>query len=291
MEIDESIEEIVNGLSVTSQQEKDWQELKNLFKKMDAWGECYSQSVDFFEAKNILDVLKKLRDNFYYTDLIEDENASGGEKGQFSNIIKLSRLDGDVLDMLDTLSGIWRIRAWGTPKEHLTGRGVHYFLSEEDIDSFKALLKDKLYKRYEKIYWLLQEELGYELKQNYARVHQQSLVVNLSQIEGDVYGAIYALANKGLRIHSPRMLSQKDVDGVERIIKTFEDKGLDLTITVAGELFIKGDETRFKNYFSILDKDDQQKIIEELFNSKDNNNIQNWLLEEYGTLVKETAYF
>lgn len=289
MELEEKINQTIEELKRTPQQLEDWKKLQAKLKKMDFyWTDCTIHRVDPTEAKKILDVLEKLETLYGYKTM--KPYIDGSEHTSFDNLVKLAKLKGDVIDMLETLHKAGHtLGRYGLLEEHLKNK-TRVILDKKDLTEFNELIKDSLYKKYSKILIVLQEELGLLIKTGWAYKQEIDDIIELSKTEGDVCGVIYLLASKGYHIGSPGIITKKDVENIKEITKTILEEGLDIAATVCLDLYKREDSERFKKYFNSLEDNKKKEVITTLLKiEEDNKEIQNWLELNYEPLLREAG--
>lgn len=291
MDLKETMDEALKELNKIPLHLEKWQTLREELKKRELEDHLMKiRKVEIEEAEKIMVVLEKLTERFNYKKIINTENSDKQSSSDFNRILELSRLEGNVLDMLDSLADTGYHLGYAYEKNKN--------IIENDIDYFKRLLKDDMFKKYKVVFNTLKFCLGYEFDDD-SKIfpfysHQFNKIMKISELEEDICiieGAINLLANKGHQINKITGITESDIKAIEKITKSLQKDKCSFE-TVSLLLYDEGNPEGFKNYFSGLSKDKQKTVLNKIFNlDYENKKVTNWLNEKHYDILREAGLF
>lgn len=236
------------------------------------------------EADKVIAVLEKLRERFKYTFI--EENLSSKDRSDFDRILELCRLEGKVLDMLDSLADTGYFLGYTNKKNKN--------IIEYDIKIFKRLIKDDTFKKYKTVFNDLEACLSYEYDEKSNQFpfyeHQFHKIIDIAELEGDVHSSICLLANRGYQIDKNTGLTDTHVKAIGKIAKSLQEEKSSLE-TVSSILYKEGNLEIFKHFFSGLPDDKQRTVLEKIFDTDyENKKIIAWLNKEQYDLLQEVGF-
>ena len=265
-----------------------WESLKEELKNRGA--EKYgkkAKKVEVEEAEKVLAVLEKLSERFNYKNIKENLQKFGEskkERSDFERILKLCRLEGNVLGMLDALADTGYFIGYGSEKS--------LNIIEYDLEVFEELIKDDLFIKYKSIFEALKTNLGYEnggslIFDFYS--NQMDKIIKLARVKGDVNGAICLLANEGYQINKAG-ITDTDVGCIEKIAKSLQEEKSSIE-TVSLFLYKEGNPDIFKNYFSSLSDEGQKTVLNKILElDYENKEIIDWLNEKNYEILQKAGF-
>jgi hypothetical protein len=281
-----TIGDLVNNLENSlSKKLEDWKNLKEDLEKRNLLDyEKIMKMISIDEAGRILPVIKKLEERFGYGIMYSDIGITGGSPVQFDRITELSKTDGNVCDMLDSLADA------GYMLNEYTGKNkqLTVYLTSKDITLFKRLMKKDRYKNFSNIFKTLKTTLSYNNKIQKPNYHAEiENLIELTKIKGDVTGAICLLANQGYKIKEELGLTENHVETIEFIIRTI------LKESEINRLYLykalKPD--MFKEYFTSISLEKKKDLLGRIFESDyQNEDVIKWLDKTYPDLMREVSF-
>lgn len=284
MEPDQKLESIVKNLkNALSKKLEDWNNLKEDLKKRKLVNyEEYIKEVSADEAGKTLAVFKKLEERFGYGRMYSDEGRTGGSPAQFKRVMDLSRTEGNVCAMLDSIA-----EAGYTLNEYKEGWTTIRYVTEKDIAFFKKLLKDDMYKKAYETFKILKRTMGYKEASCPSNRHTEiENLIAITEMKGDALGAICLLSNEGYETDKKTGLTKDHVETIKEIIKNVLQE-TDSTLY----LYRKLKPGLFKEYFSSISQENKKTAVEKILGSEyQNEEIIRWLDEAYPDIVREAGF-
>lgn len=282
--LNSTIEKKVQDLTANKyEQMESWRILKKELKKRklpDYEERIYK--VDADQAKKVLEILLKLDKYFEYKDM-------NYEPEQLERIITISKMDGDIFEMLQTLADTnYEINLYTTERKKK-------ILCSTDIEIFEKLVKDDLYLKYAKVFKALNKSFGYEYKNIRDDIYYRQVgrIIQLSETVEQTYGAIYVLANQGYKIDkkSRTGLTNGDIQGINELIELFNKGNHDFQTNICLYLYNTHDIQNFTNYFSILEPESKIKVVNKMFESdKENREIIEFLNKKFPEVIRDAGF-
>jgi hypothetical protein len=171
---------------------------------------------------------------------------------------------------------------------------TYVYLSDKNLETFKMFAEKGLYKKYSQVFNAF-KKLGYKDIRSYDTSSQNQLdyLVEISKLNGEPAGAIYALASNGYQIDQVVGVSKRDVQNIKQIIEEAQNEKGGISVY----LYEKGILEMFKDYFNNLSGEDKKTAMglildhEDKESSKGMEEIQKWLEENHKDILTEAGLF
>jgi len=250
-------------------------------------GEIGVSEVDWF-----LKVLETLNKHF---------NKKGCKWGGCSTYRRSSYKVMNELSKMDSAEDILEILAeTGYELEIYKDFGSYIYLCDKDMNIFETLEKNGLYKEYALRFKAL-KKLGYKKINSYKTLAKVQLdhLIKISQLEGDIIGAIYILASNGCQIDKFYGIDKLDIRGIKKIADEVQKEKVQGRGGSHIYLYEKGDVEIFQDYFNNLSVEDKKPVLESILEyeakkertkSGNNKEIKKWLEVNYSGLIKEATF-
>lgn len=196
MKLNDIVKDVLNDLKSRT---KEWEILKDELKKrgLPNYKENIKK-VDISEAGAFLTVLRKLRERFDYKTM----DLGYHSNDQVENILKLSKVKGDVCNILDTLADIGYSLAYYYPYPSPVGIRKHY-ISYSDVGFVRKFVGDGCdIKKFLDVFNKLKNCFGLfanmEKDPSFYNTQVENLL-ELSKVKGDVCAMLDILVDSGYR--------------------------------------------------------------------------------------------
>ncbi|MBM3199320.1 hypothetical protein FJZ53_00160 [Candidatus Woesearchaeota archaeon] len=287
MDHDTILEDLVKKLEQSSSKKlEDWKSLKeDLTKRKLKECDQYIQKISLDEAEKILPVIKKLEERFGYGQMLSNIEITGGSQEQLERIRTISKMRGDACAMLDSLAD-----AGYMLHEYMdtNSKTLIRYITPNDVLLFTNLLEKDKHEKFYTILKTLKTVLGYDNRQQSSQHHKEiENLIELTNLKGDVTGAICLLAERGYKIKKELGLTENHVDTIDFITRIILQDPLTNTLFLYKTL--KPD--LFKEYFTSISVEKKKESIGKIFESDyQNEQVTKWLEESYPDILREVSF-
>lgn len=291
MSLKDALKEVVEDFNKRRNKSEVWKTLEEKLKKAGFKSE-YEEMVhetDTFEAYEFLKIWDAINEH------LNKKGYTWSNKRRTFEIMKtLSKID-DIEEVIKTVAGT------GYELYHFINDPVFRFknyicLQETELEIFETLAKDGLYKKYDSVFKAL-SKFGYKNINGYKDRHTQlSRLISLASLEGDVVGAIYALANTNHKIDYAEGLVKLDIKSIKKIIEEDEKERTEGKGGISVYLYNYGNLELFQDYFISLKVGDKKSVLKSILEyetkqePQEQNKVRDWLEKNYKNLIREIGF-